>query len=81
MDLKDPIQEIALQFPGCRCRRMTMELQNGGYADNHKRFIVGIHPTPQDSKSVLQGKNARSLTCPLKVCPRSLNQKGIIQSR
>jgi putative transposase len=38
-DLKDQIQEIALEFPGYGYRRITVELQNRGYAVNHKRVL------------------------------------------
>ena len=39
MDLKDQIQEIALEFPRYGYRRITAELQNRGYAVNHKRVL------------------------------------------
>jgi putative transposase len=39
MDLKDQIQEIALEFPGYGYRRVTAELQNRGYEVNHKRVL------------------------------------------
>jgi putative transposase len=39
MDLKNQIQEIALEFPGYGYRRMTAELQNRSYAVNHKRVL------------------------------------------
>jgi len=38
-DLKDQIQKIALEFPGYGYRRITVELQNRGYAVNHKRVL------------------------------------------
>ena len=38
-DLKDQIQEIALEFSGYGYRRITVELQNRGYAVNHKRVL------------------------------------------
>jgi putative transposase len=38
-DLKGQIQEIALEFPGYGYRRITVELQNRGYAVNHKRVL------------------------------------------
>jgi putative transposase len=39
MDLKNQIQEIALEFPGYGYRRMTAELQNRSYAVNRKRVL------------------------------------------
>jgi transposase InsO family protein len=39
MDLRNQIQEIALEFPGYGYRRITAELQNRGYAVNHKRVL------------------------------------------
>jgi histidinol phosphatase-like PHP family hydrolase len=36
VNLKDEIQEIALEFPGYGYRRITAKLQNRGYAVNHK---------------------------------------------
>jgi len=36
---RDEIQEIALEFPGYGYRRITAELQNRGYAVNHKRVL------------------------------------------
>jgi putative transposase len=39
MDLKDQIQEIALEFPGYGYRRITVELQNRSNAVNHKRVL------------------------------------------
>jgi putative transposase len=39
MDLKDQIQEIALEFPGYGYRRITAELQNRSYTVNHKRVL------------------------------------------
>jgi len=36
-DLRNQIQEIALEFPGYGYRRMTVELQNRGFRINHKR--------------------------------------------
>jgi putative transposase len=39
MELKDQIQGIALEFPGYGYRRITAELQNRGYAVNHKRVL------------------------------------------
>lgn len=39
MDLKSQIQGIALEFPGYGYRRITAELQNRGYAVNHKRVL------------------------------------------
>jgi len=38
-DLRDEIQEIALEFPGYGYRRITVELQNRGYEVNHKRVL------------------------------------------
>jgi transposase InsO family protein len=38
-DLKDQIQEIALEFPGYGYRKITVELQNRGYAVNQKRVL------------------------------------------
>jgi len=38
-DLRDHIQEIALEFSGYGYRRITVELQNRGYAVNHKRVL------------------------------------------
>jgi len=38
-DLIDQIQEIALEFPYYGYRRITAELQNRGYAVNHKRVL------------------------------------------
>lgn len=37
VDLRDQIQEIALEFPGYGYRRVTAELKNRGYCVNHKR--------------------------------------------
>ena len=48
-DLRDEIQEIALEFPGYGYRRITAELQNRGYAVNHKRVLRLMH---QDNLSV-----------------------------
>jgi len=39
MDLKDQIQDIALEFPGYGYRRVTAELQDRGYAVNHKHVL------------------------------------------
>ena len=39
MDLKNQIQEIALEFPGYGYRRMTAELRYRGYVVNHKRVL------------------------------------------
>jgi len=39
MDLKDQIQEIALEFPRCGYRRVTAELRNRGYKVNSKRVL------------------------------------------
>jgi putative transposase len=39
MDLRNRIQEIALEFPGYGYRRITVELRNRGYAVNHKRVL------------------------------------------
>ncbi len=39
MDLKNQFQEIALEFPSYGYRRITAELQNRGYAVNHKRVL------------------------------------------
>lgn len=39
MALRDEIQGIALEFPGYGYRRITAELQNRGYAVNHKRVL------------------------------------------
>jgi len=36
MELKNQIQEVALEFPGYGYRRIMAELQNRGYAVNHK---------------------------------------------
>ena len=38
-DLRNQIQEIALEFPGYGYRRLTAELQNRGYCINHKRVL------------------------------------------
>ena len=38
-DLRDQIQEAALEFPGYGYRRITVELRNRGYAVNHKRVL------------------------------------------
>jgi len=38
-DLKNQIQEIALEFPYYGYRRITAELQNRGYVVNHKRVL------------------------------------------
>jgi putative transposase len=37
-DLRDEIQEIALEFPGYGYRRITVELQNRGYASASARI-------------------------------------------
>jgi putative transposase len=39
IDLRNQIQEIALEFPGYGYRRITAELQNRGYRINHKRAL------------------------------------------
>jgi hypothetical protein len=39
MDLKNQIQEIALEFPGYGYRRITAELRYRGYVVNHKRVL------------------------------------------
>jgi putative transposase len=39
MDLKNQIQEIALEFSGYGYRRMTAELQNRGHVVNHKHVL------------------------------------------
>jgi len=39
MDLKNRIQEIALEFPGYGYRRIPAELHNRGYSVNHKRVL------------------------------------------
>lgn len=39
MDLRDQIQDIALEFPGYGYRRITAELRNRGYSINHKRVL------------------------------------------
>lgn len=39
MDLKNQIQEIALEFTGYGYRRMTAELRYRGYVVNHKRVL------------------------------------------
>ena len=39
VDLRNQIQEIALEFPGYGYRRITAELQNRGYRINHKRVL------------------------------------------
>ncbi len=39
MDLKNQIQEIALEFPGYGYRRMTAELRYRGYVVNHKHVL------------------------------------------
>lgn len=36
MNLRNEIQEIALEFPGYGYRRITVELRNRGYKVNHK---------------------------------------------
>ena len=38
-DLKNQIQEIALEFPYYGYRQITAELQNRGYVVNHKRIL------------------------------------------
>lgn len=38
-DLRNEIQEIALEFPGYGYRRITVELRNRGYPVNHKRVL------------------------------------------
>lgn len=38
-DLKNQIQEIALEFPYYGYRRITAKLQNRSYAVNHKRVL------------------------------------------
>ena len=38
LDLRNQIQEIALEFPGYGYRRITAELQNRGFRINHKRM-------------------------------------------
>ncbi len=38
-DLRNQIQEIALEFPGYGYRRITAELQNRGFSINHKRVL------------------------------------------
>ncbi len=43
MDLRDQIQDIALQFPGYGYRRITAELRNRGYNVNHKRVLRLMH--------------------------------------
>ena len=39
MDLRNQIQEIALEFTGYGYRRMTAELQNRGFEVNRKRVL------------------------------------------
>ena len=39
MDLRNQIQEIALEFPGYGYRRITAELRNRGYKVNHKHVL------------------------------------------
>jgi putative transposase len=39
IDLRNQIQEIALEFPGYSYRRITAELKNRGYRINHKRVL------------------------------------------
>ena len=39
MDLRNQIQEIALEFPGCGYRRVAAELQNRSYVVNHIRLL------------------------------------------
>jgi putative transposase len=39
IDLRNQIQEIALEFPGYGYRRITAELKNRGYRINHKRVL------------------------------------------
>lgn len=39
MDLRNQIQDIALEFPGYGYRRITAELHNRGYSVNHKRVL------------------------------------------
>ena len=39
IDLKNQLQEVALEFPGYGYRRITAELQNRGYAVNRKRVL------------------------------------------
>lgn len=38
-DLRNQIQEIALEFPGYGYRRITAELHNRGFSINHKRVL------------------------------------------
>jgi len=40
MALRNQIQEIALEFPGYGYRSIMAELQNCGYAVNHKRALI-----------------------------------------
>jgi len=42
-DLRDEIQEIALEFPSYGYRRITADLQNRGYKVNHKRVLRIMH--------------------------------------
>jgi len=39
IDLRNQIQEITLEFPGCGYRRMTAEFRYRGYVVNHKRVL------------------------------------------
>ena len=39
IDLKNQLQEVALEFPSYGYRRITAELQNRGYAVNRKRVL------------------------------------------
>ena len=39
MELRDAMQQIALEFPSCGYRRITMELNRRGFAVNHKRVL------------------------------------------
>ncbi len=52
-DLKDQIQEIALEFPGYGYQRITVELQNRGHAVNHNRVLSLIR---QDNLLCLKKK-------------------------
>ena len=39
MELRDAMQQIALEFPSYGYRRITMELNRRGFAVNHKRVL------------------------------------------
>lgn len=47
MDIKNQIQEIALEFTGYGYRRITAELQNRGFEVNRKRVLKLIRDSSQ----------------------------------